>query len=311
MTIIHQNSKMAGRFMIERCQIAPDGSEIPGSHEVVAPWQDNLITDAGLDHMGGGGWMGRCHIGAGNTPPSFSDTSLVSSLASRTGNIEQGPSDDDFCSVVGTYVFPPGEGTGIIAEIGVSPGGVGTALTTRALVRDENGNPTTITKGPIDQLTITYQMREYPDKGDTVQQVTNPHTAQEYTVTTRTYGGADSSRMYAWTGTFGPVTEHSASFPRVTQGLAPWDSNPSAVSGVANGSLSTVPYTSGNNYRDVRAIFTETQGNRVGGISSVSLGSSGTSTTVPFRIQAAFDPPLDKDNTKTLTLTFRRSWGRL
>lgn len=30
----------------------------------------------------------------------------------------------------------------------------------------------------------------------------------------------------------------------------------------------------------------------------------------PFLLQASFDPPIDKDNTKTLIITLRRSWGR-
>src|SRR5699024_6140758 len=102
----------------------------------------------------------------------------------------------------GTYVFPPGVATGIIAELGVS--GTSGPITTRALIRDENGSPTTITKGPIDELKVTYQIREYPDQGDTISQVTNPHTSEVYDVVVRGIGVGASRRMNDW-AQFGPI----------------------------------------------------------------------------------------------------------
>lgn len=309
MTIIHQNSKMAGRFMIERCQIAPDGSEIPGSHEVVAPWQDNLITDSGMDNMATGNYMTRCHIGSGNAAPSFGDTQLGFHLATSgsgsLSNVDQGPDGEGFNSVVGTYIFPPGDGTGIISELGVSP--TSGPLTTRALVRDENGSPTTITKGPIDQLTVTYQLREYPDLTDTSTQVTNPHTSETYDVVVRGLGVGLASRMYDW-ARYGPLRNTSNwGLYAYSEGLVPADSTPSGSGGSGRTGVSTAPYVPGNHYVEVAYTWDEGAGNVSGGIGSVRVNPA----SHIFLVQASFDPPIPKDSTKTLTLTLRKSWGRL
>lgn len=306
MITLKQNSRVRGLFMIERQKHNPDGSPIPGTKEVVAPWQGNLITDSGLDNLAATGFMARCRIGAGSAEPQASDTALASHLAtSGTGSfssIQQGPSGSGFNSVVGTYLFPPGTGTGIIAELGVSPSAG--AITTRALVRDENGNPTTITKGPIDSLTVTYQVREYPDLTDTTAQITNPHTSQVYDVVVRGLGVTHGSRIFDWSqhGPYRSVSDWG--LHAFSSGLIPADAAPAA--GAPRSGVSAAAYSPGSHYVDLTYTWNEGAGNLVGGISSVR-------TNTPshiFFVQASFDPPIDKDNTKTLQITMRKSWGR-
>lgn len=307
MITLKQNSRMRGLFMIERQKHNPDGSPIPGTKEVVAPWQDNLLLDSGLDNLASNNWMTRCHLGAGSAVPDPGDTALASSLGSvnnLASMVTEGPSTEDYASVVSSWVFPPGTATGIIAELGVGPS-TGN-LTTRSLIKDEDGNPTTITKGPIDSLTVTYQIREYPDKGDSSYQVTNPHTSQTYDVVSRTIGGTGGSRLRGWhqegpiaSGTVGAHRFHAANSP-----LTPWDG--SYVTGQQDSSKVLQSYTPGSYYRDVVVTWSEASGNVSGGITRIGA----TSINQPFRIQASFDPPIDKDNTKTLQITLRKSWGR-
>lgn len=309
MITLKQHSKMRGMFMIERQKHHPDGSPIPGTREVVAPWQDNLLLDSGLDNLGGSSWMRRCEIGAGSAAPSPSDTGLASPLGSQlnsSSSASAGPSTEDYVSVVDSWVFPPGSATGIISELGVGPQSGN--LTTRALVRDENGDPTTITKGPIDSLTVTYQIREYPDRTDSTYQVTNPHTSQVYDVVSRTIGGTTPDRLSAWHSN-GPVYSPNSTGARMgvdSNPLVPWDST--SYTGGNTGTDTPLPYSVGNYYRDLRSTWNEGQGNIPGGITRVRKSSG--SVLNPFYIQASFDPPIDKDDTKTLTITMRKSWGR-
>lgn len=221
-----------------------------------------------------------------------------------TGTLSAGPATEDYSSVVGSWVFPPGSATGIIAEIGVGPNSGN--LTTRALIRDENGNPTTITKGPIDSLTVTYQLREYPDKTDTSYQVTNPHTSQVYDVVSRTVGGTAGSRLLVWAqqGAISAGTTNSYRYSAASSALSPWDGG--YVTGALDSSRSLQSYTPGSHYRDIVITWSEGSGNVDGGITRIGT----TAAPNPFRIQASFDPPIDKDNTKTLRITLRKSWGR-
>lgn len=306
MTTLKQNSRMRGLFMIERQKHNPDGSPIPGTKEVVAPWQDNLILDSGLDNLGGSNWMRRCDLGAGSSPPAAEDTALESLLGTRVySSFSAGPTHPDYASVVGEWVFPQGEATGIISELGVGP--TSGFLTTRALVRDENGAPTTITKGPIDSLTVTYMIREYPDKGDQTYEVTNPHTSQVYSVTSRTIGGTGQDRLVKWHEN-GPNWGNNLSSRRSAASsdpMAPWDSTSYTNVGAAT-TASEVSYIPGSYYRDLVNVWNEGSGNLPGGI--VSIRPASTNNT--GKIQAQFDPPIDKDDTKTLSITTRKSWGR-
>lgn len=312
MITLSQNSGMAGRFMVEMHTVSSDGSEIPGSRRVVAPWQDNLITDSGLDNMANADFMGRCSVGAGNTAPTAGDTELASLLDSVNGIVARGPAGDDFVSVVGTYVFGQGRATGIIAEVCVRPSSG--SITTRALIEDENGDPTTIAKGPMDVLTVTYQLREYPDQGAPVTQVTNPHTSQVYDVTQMTHSGLNPDRLLGWHNTGAANVGDQSALPLVTvSGLTSWDGSRPSTTVAGRASLKQVPpYVPGTYSREVVATFNENSGNLAGGIQSFV---SGVVTTAnwgdAFHIQASFDPPIDKDNTKTLIITLRKSWGRL
>lgn len=305
------HSRFRGMFKIERQQHRPDGSPIPGTKEVVAPWQDNLLLNSGLDNLASSGWMNLCYLGAGSSPPSVTDTSLDSVLGSTTTIVTSGPSSSDYSSVVGEWVFPPGTATGIVSEIGVGPNSG--LLTTRSLIKDESGNPTTITKGPIDSLTVTYQIREYPDQGDSSYVVTNPHTSQEYSVVSRTIGGMSGSgggRLYMWYAR-GPISPLGSGYPFALDNnpLVAWNSTsyPSSAGNMSTTAGSISGYVSGNYYIDVTLVWNESRGNAPEGhVSRVTTATSGQG----FRLQASFDPPIDKDNTKTLRITLRKSWGR-
>lgn len=226
--------------------------------------------------------------------------------------MEAGPVGDDYVSIVGTYTFSQGSAAGILAEIGVGP--TSGLLTTRSLIRDDMGDPTTIVVGPLDVLTVTYMLREYPEQTQTVSQVTNPHTSVTYTVTQSTWNGLGSNRLLAW-NTVGAVNvgDSSARGGLDSNPLVPWDSTGAGTSGRLIASSKTLEsYVPGSHYRDVVFTFNEASGNVPGGASRLTQGNtSAASWTDPFYLQASFDPPIDKDNTKTLIIKTRKSWGRM
>ena len=109
-------------------------------------------------------------VGTGSTPPAATDTALENQIAS-TGTVtdhshsysydEQ--SDTLTFTTVNTRSFPLGGVVGNISEVGVdfrglnSPWG-GRFLQSRALIRDAQGDPTTISLGAEDQLVVVYTL---------------------------------------------------------------------------------------------------------------------------------------------------------
>lgn len=315
MITINSNSGMAGRFMCEMHTVDENGMELPNSRRVVAPWQDNLITDSGLDNLAGTWWMSECQIGSGNSPPSVSDVALQAPLATQSGSVVAGPNNaaEGWNSVVGTYVFGQGVGTGVISELAVRPSS-GSNITTRALIKDSDGEPTTIAKGPMDVLTVTYQIREYPDQTDTVTVVENPHTSVQYNVVSRALYGTHYLRLNAWNrrGAFSTGGNANTGLHVDNSALTPWNSAYTALTGTAK-HATLASYVPGTYRLDGTFTFTESDGNVSGGISRILIGAASTSHQngdQGFFMQASFDPPIDKDNTKTLIITLRKSWGR-
>ncbi len=103
-------------------------------------------------------------LGTGSAPPTVADTGLETPLVSKTiGNpspSKAGASTSFSSPIYSTsagweVVFSLGQVDGNVAEIGIS---IDVGLVTRALITDGAGDPTTITLGPDDILTVNYRM---------------------------------------------------------------------------------------------------------------------------------------------------------
>lgn len=156
--MISTTNKVAGYYKIEVKR--PDGStrlffEFP-----------NLVTNNGLDRICTGGiYFPNCYVGTGSTPPVETNTQLENLVAYKTGHSSMsGPASapslpNPYRWFRKTFVFPQGAYVGNVSEVGVGWGA--TTLFSRSLIKDENGNPITITLTSIDVLTITYEFRFY------------------------------------------------------------------------------------------------------------------------------------------------------
>jgi hypothetical protein len=137
--------------------IDKDGSVIEDFGE-----QDNLITDQALAIDAPFYSAVYLCLGSGVvTAPSVSDTNLGNQVASVGGSINRyGASSFD---ATGFHVEKYGEFqyTDLIdpiSELGLRKDGAAGTLITRALIKDTNGNPTTITVGAGQTLKLTYRV---------------------------------------------------------------------------------------------------------------------------------------------------------
>src|SRR6056297_3576288 len=141
-------------------------------------WFDNIITDAGLNLMGGAGYMDSCQVGSGSTTPTVGDTALVTYVAG-TGTIQEETKTAEasapyYGSTTTTYRFAEGDAAGNLSEVGIGTATSGGTLFSRALITDGGGSPTSITVLADEFLDVTYQIQIVPPTGDiTVADVTD------------------------------------------------------------------------------------------------------------------------------------------
>lgn len=136
-----------------------------GNKKTDTEWQRNLITDAGLDFLCGGGddmdsWL---QVGVGNSLPSNTDKALDSVLAEvQPDRISKSYKRDSLANTYrlmkqSVFLFRTGVANSNIAEIGLSTVKSG-AVNTRALIKDSSGVPTTINVLDGEVLEITYRI---------------------------------------------------------------------------------------------------------------------------------------------------------
>ena len=141
------------------------------NNKVVAEF-DNLVTDAGMRALLQDNFFNRCDVGTGTTEPTPQDTTLVNLLAhtNTQGSLRMGFGEyGNRISTATTvtlqierqYQFNVGQVVGNVSEVGIRIENGG--LFSRALVRDSNGNPTSVTVMEDEQLIVGYVFRlTYP-----------------------------------------------------------------------------------------------------------------------------------------------------
>ena len=147
--------------------------------------QRNLVTNAGLDY-----WMmiygeeyphiydvfRRIIIGSGNAEPTPHSTHISGSiLGTHEENVPRAywvndPVDGYYARLVVTYNLPVGAVVGNASEIAIGPNAITSPPYNDAhslmLIRDTEGNPTTITVLADEQLRVTWELRVYLDMAE-------------------------------------------------------------------------------------------------------------------------------------------------
>lgn len=298
-----------GQFQIEAHHEDTQGREIPGSRRVLAPMQNNLITDGGLDMIATGnssahGIVQYCRVGAGSSDPEFSDSGLDEQLASKTGTSATNASLSNGSRRTIRYVFAQGAAQGNLAEIGFGPTASG-ALFSRALIKDSEGNPTTITVTDIDILTVTYVFTLYADAVDRVGEVVIGSTTHTTTTRNKRASWQSAAERLLQSGAVGGGYRVTA----YTGGLTdPYTS--SSPSGAVGTTMSKAwgGYVPGTHQADVTWTFPVNAANS--DAIQVIADHETSGAPCPIALQTRFDPPLSKNNTQELSITWTISWGR-
>lgn len=274
-------------------------------------WSNNLVLDAGLSQMLVGSWSTLCMVGSGNSTPVASQTQLDSIIASTptvqvatTGGI-QATTEPYYHWARRTYRFGEGAAAGNLREVGI--GWANNACWNRALIRDANGNPTTLTILSDEYLDVVVEVRNYLTRtstgsfnfldklGNVVS--THTYTAKSFYVTAGTTLGTSSFMGF---DTFsGAITDDVSN----------------VISGPINSGISGTVALAGTVVapfkKQSKPILTLT--NAVGTLRSfrtrvIGVGVDAAGSGCGYKWQ--IEPPIVKDNATELTFTISFTVGR-
>jgi len=320
---MNTNIGMVGEF---RCVV----KKADGSIKTDTGYQKNLILNQGLDFFGGDrGYMtSYCVVGSGNSAPAFSQNKLDAFLAAvgttgypaypvyktdydkiRDGNLYK-------ASVTNKYSFT--DIVGNICEVGLASdysNANSYYLCTRALIKDSNGNPTTISVLSGEILDIYYKLwriTDLTDKNTTLNVLDGGGGSVAYNVITRPshIGFNSGDDDYANRSIDIPAAYRMGGALNVmgdTGELTATDSefNPVNSSGVS--SITWSPYVAGSYKRQLTAEATVNELNLNIRRFQVQIGFG----DFQFRVgKVSDDSPLIKNNTQTLSIPIEISWGR-
>lgn len=268
-------------------------------------WFNNIVLDTGLAQMSVGLWIDRCCVGTGNSTPVATQTQLDAFKASTTttqGVAESGMQVTtlpyyDWLRV--TYRFGEGVAAGNISEVGM--GWANASLWNRALVKDVNGNPTTITVLADEYLDVITEIRVYPQ--ETLSGSFNFLNKAGAVVSSHTYTGRayhrapqrDHNRMSIssigiYSGAMGSTPTSGPTGARLDYGSPNTMVYPTPTS-----IKCTKVFPIANAIGEHRTLFVESR--------LLSAGSG-------MGYQVEFTPTINKTNQMELTYTVSMSWGR-
>lgn len=285
---------------------------------------DNLITNTGMNRVGQvttdttssisafNSLCGRFVVGSGSAEPQFTDTALQNPVAFASGNPvldnESSNYDRGWYEMTVRHQFGQGQAAGNLSEIGIQHTSASGPLWSRALILDGVGSPTTITVLPEDFLTCYYTLRIMIPKEGAVFNIDVDYDEDGIvpTVVTGRPLNADQSRPTDGWGlqTVGTTSTRSH-LQFYTGGLAvPTATNPLGTSiGTNSSDFSIIPYITDSFERYV------TRTNGLNEHNSQELRTADLRALMG-RWQIEFNPPLQKDNTQTMQVTFGYSWAR-
>lgn len=279
-------------------------------------YQKNLILNQGLEFFGGGKGSSinaYCVIGSGNSTPAITQTQLdvavaITSGTNTTSDYSYVDKGDNLYRVweQKQYRFE-GLNNANISEVGLASQGNLTThwLTTRALIKDSLGNPTTITVKTGEVLDIYYKIHKVIDtldKSFVVNMLDGDGGNVPYNVIVRPYDVGTTS----------------------------WRVSNSAVHGdwlyfAASGDLSAI--TSKPNYNSINTQLSETDSyvpnsykiilknsfRLVDATTGIRIYVTGRYRFITFQVRFGSvenDSPIPKTANHTLELPFEISWGR-
>lgn len=282
---------------------------------------NNIVLNQGLDLMSSQQWSNYCAVGTGNSTPTATQTGLDALQAyTNTEGTTRGTTQfyDDpvapYFVETKSYAFAAGTFNNINLQeisIGRITNEVFVAWN-RALIRDVNGDPTTLTILADEILEVIAEVHYYPDitKRTTVIDVFDKlNLVGQYTITTQPRQLADVNAMYAFS-IIEPCTYRSEGLLLSTSGWSEdmytsidYSRTFYRLDGYGYTYTKVIdPYVAGSYTRTHHITLPINHANG-------SLGLIQICSTLGWQ-QYKIEPPLVKTNVQTLTLSFTYSWGR-
>jgi len=273
---------------------------------------NNLVLNEGLNYVMSANWSplntsAHCNVGTKITEPTESDTFATAELVGT--NMVSGPSSynwnssGDYAYAIRQYYFTPNNNIDghALAEIVFSY--YNFVAWSRTLIKDANGNPTTITLADDEYLKLVYELRVYPPTGDTTGVADIGGDTYDYTV--RPYRRANQGFLY-----LPRCVINGAGVANTSTAVLVAESDEAiSYTGYRSSANSLADYNQDSYYRRSTFIWTPSEANISGGI-SVLIFAGG----YPYYcFQALFvkqgdpDPTygtnIPKDDTKTFSIT--------
>ena len=297
------------------------------TNEIVreTPEFQNIVLTTGLERMAVGTWIDRCVVGTGNSTPVASQVALDNFLAVTT-TTAAGVQDTGGIQVTTapyywfgrrTWRFANGVATGNISEVGLGWGN--SNLWNRALVKDINGNPTTITVLADEYLDVVSEVRVYPKEStgsfnlvDKVGIVISTHSyvTQPFLYTSSGAGARwDASKvMFGNIISGGHAYSYISDLPMptlVTSAITPkFFRNVSSNTPLPNGvSVANIISSSEANFGSHKSF----QVQLLGLMCRAAASSTPSSNGLGYKWEV--DPPIPKDGETILTYNFSLTWG--
>jgi hypothetical protein len=302
------NVELAGRFKL----VATNSKT--GATRLLADWFDNLIVNQGLNRIGvtSSQLFENCMVGSGTTSPVATQVSLTNQIAStNTKSVADvsgvDPSGVEYSYIRRTFRFPAGSATGNLTEVGV--GWNSTAIFSRTLIKDQNGQPTSIQVLSDEFLDVLYEFRIYAP-GDINGTVDISGTSYAYTIRPRDFNAssASSGSVYArWAGGVvsfyaGTVVQGGGQVAYSTNTLVPISSDFSTTLLGAETSHVNGTYVADSFERSHTTVF---------GLTPVTAAIGGLALTGSIgKWQVVFPVKIPKSSSNVFTLNWKTTWAR-
>lgn len=278
---------------------------------------ENLILDTFFSRFANDDVLfatSQCRIGTGTTPPTNSDSSLVSQISSINSVWVGVPTSIDGANnrlvfaTTSQFQFPIGSVVANIAEVGFvfaqgSSGAAMNLLNSRTLTKNEFGVPTAYTVTADDQLIINYRFEVWIPLVDYTS--TLNVSGIDYDVIGRV---ANYSSGGPWVNTVLLLPNITSSWFQsygATSVFGGHGVDPTANSG--SSSSTQVKFLNLSGGKEIEMTASINQLNATGGIKCIAIPSGSASGTM-FKYQ--FTPVIPKTNSKIFKIRFRMTCAR-
>lgn len=269
----------------------------------------NLITNLGMNALGGTPAFTRMHLGTGTAAPAFTDVALgtfgvnvLNGLPTLVG--ANSGSSPYFGTTTMTWTSAVGGATGNWTEIGISNQNTTGNLRSRALILDGVGSPTVFPVLADEQFQGVYTLRTYVPLVDDTESITLSGTP--YDTTTRALRATAQQWAPLLTGSGSPFRDGSpnGNVPIMYTGALAviTATNPAGSILTANGTSSVSAYVSDS--------FQLDSAYRWGSAQGVGVGRTLMLTLMAGFFQVEYSPTINKLTTQELIHNQRVIWAR-